>query len=93
MLKKIIKIFLVGIGIVTLVLIILIIIGVLIEKGIIKTEEKPRISVEYTPGESSSNFDENSIPDSDYSETLQEALDNNGVKLEEGREYEKKLMK
>lgn len=92
MIKKGIKIFLVSLGIGALILVSLIIIGVVIQIGnITPEEEEPRVSIKYTSEGKPPGVDEDSITDSEYHETLQEALYNNGVKSKEGKEYEKTI--
>lgn len=91
MIKKGVKIFFLVTGMVIIIFCILIAVGVLVEKGILKTEDNTHISVEYTPKEDFNRIDEVKIPDSEYHKTLQEAIDNNGIKSEEGKEYQKRI--
>lgn len=89
MIKKVIKVALIGLGIVVLIFCMLLFIVFLMDVGMIKTEEeKLRISVKYTPGEKTTRVKEDEIPDSEYQSTLEEALLHSGV---EGEAYQKQI--
>lgn len=65
-------------------LVLLIIIGVLVDRGVLKSEEdKSKVSIEYTPQSLGNQINESEIEDSHYFSSLEEALAADNAKGEE----------
>ncbi|MEG0191521.1 MAG: hypothetical protein RR869_10570 [Lachnospiraceae bacterium] len=66
--------------------------GVLIEKGVLKTrEERPSVTMEYTPQNIAGMIDEEKISDSNYYDSIDKALKNNNTIEDEENCYKKKI--
>jgi len=89
---KILKISLICAGAILSIFLLLLVTGILLNHGILKRKgAQPEVTVKYTPGGSFSDIDEGNIADSEYQETLQEALYRNGIEMEGETEYQKNI--
>ena len=80
------------IGIILL-FIIMIGVGVLVDLGILKSspDEPPEIRVEYKPQNISEPIDEDSIPDSEYYPSPEQAMKNSSFQVEPEEVYQKNM--
>lgn len=83
--KKIAKFFKIIFLAIIIIFIILMIIGTLVQHGVLKTtEDKPEVTINYDPNHMPKKIDEEAIPDSSYYDSLEEALEHGqSVKSEE----------
>lgn len=89
MMKKGIKIVAICVTVLLWIFFILYIIGVLVEKGVLGQEkDEPEITVKYKYDPKQEMSREEDIPDSEYQDTLQKALEEGRTDLEEETEYQ-----
>lgn len=89
MMKKGIKIVAICVAVLLGLFFIICIIGVLVEKGVLGQEEdEPEITVKYKYDPKQEMSREEDIPDSEYQDTLQKALEEGRTDLEEETEYQ-----
>ncbi len=89
MMKKGIKIVAICVAVLLWIFFILYIIGVLVEKGVLGQEkDEPEITVKYKHDPKQEMSREEDIPDSEYQDTLQKALEEGRTDLEEETEYQ-----